>query len=298
MKRRIGQAIATAAAIAVTATVVIGFAGTGSAVPGASQVKACTVPGPLQVFAITSDGQVMASFMTNTPQRLDWVRNPEGLITDTALIGLDFRVQDGKLYVVGNHGGIYTVTITGDNPERVILTKVSQLTVPLHGTTFGVDFNPAADRLRVISDTGQNLRHDLNSHTTVADALLSAGPGSPALSGVTAAAYTNNDLNSSTATTLFDINTLTDQVVIQSPANNGFLTPTGALGPAVAANAGFDIFSDLDGGRTVSNTGFAALVPSSTGRATFHTVDMLTGTATAVGQFPLQITGIAVQLDS
>jgi hypothetical protein len=34
---------------------------------------------------------------------------------------------------------------------------VSQLTVGLMGNAFGVDFNPAANRLRVVSDLGQNL---------------------------------------------------------------------------------------------------------------------------------------------
>ena len=28
---------------------------------------------------------------------------------DTALVGIDFRVQDGKLYGVGNGGGVYTI---------------------------------------------------------------------------------------------------------------------------------------------------------------------------------------------
>jgi Domain of unknown function (DUF4394) len=40
-------------------------------------------------------------------------------------------------------------------------TKVSQSTAALQRSAFGVDFNPAADRLRV-SDAGQNLRHDAN----------------------------------------------------------------------------------------------------------------------------------------
>jgi hypothetical protein len=45
--------------------------------------------------------------------------------------------------------------------------------------------------------------------------------------GVTAAAYTNNDLNGDTATTLFDIDPINDQVAIQAPPNNGTLNPTG-----------------------------------------------------------------------
>lgn len=305
MKRRIRQGTAALATLAAAVAIAVGFAGTGSAAPAANSTlcKVAATPPALQAFGISNDGTLMASFWTNRPQVLDWVRNPSGLVTDTTLIGLDCRVQDGKLYVVGNYGGIYTVTLT--DTVDVILTKVSQLTIGLNGTTFGVDFNPAADRLRVISDTGQNLRHNLNDNTTLADTPLSVQPGPLPLqppatptTGVTAAAYTNNDLDPSTATTLFDINTLTGQVVIQSPANTGLLTPTGALGTSVAASAGFDIFSSLSGGKTVSNSGFAALIPSATGRATFFTVDVLTGTVTPVGQFPLQITGIAVQLGS
>jgi hypothetical protein len=36
---------------------------------------------------------------------------------------------------------------------------------PLDGTWFDVDFNPAANRLRVISVRGQNLRHNLDDPT-------------------------------------------------------------------------------------------------------------------------------------
>lgn len=53
-------------------------------------------------------------------------------------------MQDGTLYGVDNGGGVYTIDpITGQ------ATFVNALTVPLTGTVFGVDFNPAADRLCV-----------------------------------------------------------------------------------------------------------------------------------------------------
>ncbi|SEG95814.1 protein of unknown function [Nonomuraea solani] len=280
-------------ALAVAAAVVVGPAGTSVAASPSS-----TAAASLRAYGITDDGTRMATFTTDLPEQLDWVRRISGLVTDTFVIGIDFRVQDGKFYAVGNHGGIYTISLpTGTQP--VIVTKVSQLSMTLKGTAFGVDFNPAADRLRVISDNGQNLRHNLNDGTTVADTNLSNGPGSPA-GGVTAAAYTNNDLDGSTATTLFDINTTTAQIVIQSPANNGLLAPTGALGVPVATNAGLDIYSDLSNGKTVSNSAFATVVDSSTGFATLNTVDPLTGAATPVGDepFPLTITDIAIALDT
>ncbi|MEE6258108.1 DUF4394 domain-containing protein [Plantactinospora sonchi] len=177
------------------------------------------------------------------------------------------------------------------------MTKVSQLTVPLYGTNFGVDFNPAADRLRVVSDYGQNLRHNLADHSTTEDAVLTTPPSSGPTRAITAAAYTNNDLNGATATTLFVINPTTDEVVIQSPANNGTLAATGKLGVDVTASAGFDIYADLTNGRTTSNTAFAALTPAH-GSATLYSIDLLTGAASSVGMFPLDVGDLAIVLDT
>jgi hypothetical protein len=198
------------------------------------------------------------------------------------------------LYLVGNKGGIYTVQIPPAVPNPLV-TKVSQLSVPLQGTNFGVDFNPAADRLRIISDTGQNLAHNLANSSTATNTPLTTDGATT--HGVTGAAYTNNDLNSATATTLFDINTTSDQVVIQSPPANGLLVPTGSLGFDAGVNAGFDIFSDLSAGKTISNTAFATLTPAGASTSTFYTVDVLTGATTSVDQFPIAITDVAVSLD-
>ncbi len=275
MKARIKWGIA---ALAAAAVMVVGIGGSGSA----ASLR-------LQAYGISSDGNLMAAFKTDTPQVLDWVRVPTGYVNDTSLIGIDFRVQNNTLYAVGNRGGIYTVALNAGS--EATLTKVSQLTATLNGTNFGVDFNPAADRLRLVSDTGQNLRHDLNTNTTITDGPLSA-------TGVSAAGYTNNDLHSGTATTLFDIITPTAQVAIQSPPNNGSLAATGNLSCVTPGpNAGFDVFSDLGGnGRTISNTAFAAF--TSGGSAGLYTVDVLTANCASVGTFPLSITDVAVALDS
>ena len=80
---------------------------------------------------------------------------------DTRLIGIDHRPATGVLYGVGELGGLYTIDAgTG------VASKVAQMSVVPSGTTFGVDFNPTVDRLRVVSDTQQNLRVDV---TTGAD---------------------------------------------------------------------------------------------------------------------------------
>jgi hypothetical protein len=287
MRTRIKKTLAAAAAVAVTATAVI----VGSSSGGASAAAYS-----LMAYGIAGNGTLMLQFWTATPEQNDWVRRITGLSGDTAVIGVDFRVQDGKLYAVGNKGGIYTIGI-----PSALATKVSQLQVPLYGTNFGVDFNPAADRLRVISDNAQNLRHNLHDHTTLEDTTLTTPPATGPARGVTAAAYTNNDLNATTGTTLFDINTTTDQVVIQSPANNGLLVATGSLGFDADANAGFDIFSDLTSGKTSTLAAFATLTPvvpdDQPKLQNFYGVDLLTGTTNLIGTFPLDVTDVAVALD-
>jgi hypothetical protein len=284
MRARIKRGVAAAVAFAsVMAAVVVGF-GSGSSAAAAPNLMA---------YGITGDGKLMLQFWTATPEQNDWVRRIQGLVGDQSVVGIDHRVQDGKLYAVGDQGGIYVLGI-----PSAVATKVSQLTVPLYGTKFGVDFNPAADRLRVVSDNGQNLRHNLNDGTTIEDTILTTPPATGPTRGVTAIAYTNNDLNAATATTLFGINTATDQVVIQSPANAGLLVPTGSLGFDADLDAGFDNFSDLVGGKTVSNQAFATLTPVSSGIQTFYMVDLLTGTTTKVGEFPLNVRDVSVALDA
>ena len=256
----------------------------------------------LLVFGLTRSGHLVHAHV-GSPDKTKDVGRIKGLVhPDTALIGIDFRVQDGLLYGVGNGGGVYTI-----DTHNAHAAVVNSLTVPLMGSSFGVDFNPAADRLRIISDTGQNLRHNVNSGgTTLVDGTLTYTPPPidptmppplpipPAL-GVVAAAYTNNDLEATTATTLFVVDMTMDQIAIQSPANNGILVPTGQLGIDIDAIAGFDIFSDLADGVTMRNHAFATLLMD--GTYSFYQINLLTGLATFLGDFDKKIIDIAIWLE-
>lgn len=113
--------------------------------------------------------------------------------------------------------------------------------------------------------------------------------------GVTGAAYTNNDLDAATATTLFDIDTALDQVAIQAPANNGTLSPTGKLGIDVGTDAGFDIYSTLRSGRTVAVNGFATLQVDGSYR--FYSVNLLSGAVSRLGTFGGAVTDVAIPLN-
>ncbi|MFF3485029.1 DUF4394 domain-containing protein [Streptomyces sp. NPDC002701] len=289
MKSGFKKRIAAAVAVVSAATALTVSA------PGASSAAPAATPS-LRAYGLAGDGTLMSTFLTDNPKQLNWVLVIDGLVGDTKLIGIDFRVQNGLLYGVGDKGGIYTIKMPPSLPDTVVATKVSQLQPSLYGTTFDIDFNPAADRLRVISNYGQNLRHNLNDHSTVTDSALNIPPTTTAAQGVTAAGYTNNDLVGSTATTLFDIDTFNDQVVIQSPPNAGSLVPTGLLGFDAGVDAGFDIYSTLTNGKTTSNDGFASLLPYNATRPFFYSVNVLTGEPTAIGQFPLNVTDVAISL--
>jgi hypothetical protein len=255
----------------------------------------------LKAVGLTADGRLLC-FPTNSADRAEVVGAVTGLgSADSALIGIDFRVQgDGKLYGVGNGGGVYTI-----DPTTAQATFVNQLTVPLDpmATSFAVDFNPAADRLRILADTGQNLRHNVNAGgVTLSDAPLTIMAGTMVVTatGVTAAAYTNNDLATSTGTTLYDVATTQDQVVVQSPPNGipggvaANLVPTGSLGVDAGLAAGLDIYSVVVGGVTVDNLGFGVLNTSM--GSGFYSVNFQTGAASFLDAFKDQVVDVALPL--
>jgi hypothetical protein len=252
--------------------------------------------GNLTVFGLTAD-QRLLRFKECRPDRAREVGVISGLQSpDTALVGMDYRVQDGLLYGVANSGGIYTI-----DTNTAQASKVSQLSSPvvLEGTVFGVDFNPAANRLRIISNTGQNLRHDVVGGVTTEDGDLNyLAPAVPPALGLTGAAYTNNDLDADTGTTLFDIDTMMNQVVIQSPPNAGTLVPTGKLfdasQPTVDGGSpvGFDIYTEVNAGRAFGNHAFASLVVG--GVTSFYRMNLLTGEASLIGLFNDAVIDIAI----
>ncbi|MER6253437.1 DUF4394 domain-containing protein [Streptomyces sp. NPDC001584] len=247
----------------------------------------------LTAIGLTSD-QRLVQFDVDQPSKTQALGRVSGLQGDTKLVGIDFRVQNENLYGVGDRGGIYTLDTTNARA-----TKVSQLTVPLSGGQFGVDFNPSANRLRVISDTGQNLRHNIDDAaallgTTVDGTLTNPTTPPSTAMGVTGAAYTNNDLNPATATTLFDLDTMANRISLQSPANAGTLAPTGNLGVDAALDAGFDIYYNA---KTGTNKGFATLGTGSS--YSLYEINILNGKATSRGAFPSrqQVTDIALPLN-
>jgi Domain of unknown function (DUF4394) len=203
---------------------------------------------------------------------------------DTGLVGIDVRPATGALYGLGDAGGVYELDPVAERP-----VFKARLNVAMTGRNFGLDFNPTVDRLRVVSDSGQNLRVNVDTGATTVDTPLNFTAGSTT-SGVGAVAYTNNDNDASTATTLFDLDSVNDQLVTQNPPNNGTLVAGPKIGFDTDSATTFDIWSEIKDGKAVSNKGYAAL----DGGGTLFGIDLSTGAATFIGNFGTdRLTGLA-----
>jgi hypothetical protein len=236
----------------------------------------------LTVVGATSSNQLIIFNDAATPSIALRARLTGFTAGDTVLASIDYRVQDGALYGLGNAGGIYRIDeVTG------VMTYLHSLQVPLEGSRFTADFNPAADRLRIVSDTGQNLRHNVGTGITLVDAPLNYPPGTPlntvgpVASGIVAAAYTNNDLVTTTGTTLFALDANLNQLVVVTPPNNGSLAAIGQVGVDISAMTAFDILSTTVDGVTDSNLGIVALSNGVNG-GSLNTINLLTGKLTPI----------------
>jgi hypothetical protein len=196
----------------------------------------------IALFALTNVNTIV-EFESSTPGTLRHLPSLTGFGVGEDLIGIALRPVDRRLYALTknavNAGALYTVNIsTGEATLVGVLTPaLGSSYTTLSGTHFGMKFNPFADRLRLVSEDGTNLRVVPTTAQVVADTALN--PGSPHVVGV---AYTNS-FAGATTTTLYDIDLTSDRVLTQNPPNNGTLIDVGALGVAASDTLGFEIAS-------------------------------------------------------
>jgi len=221
----------------------------------------------IELLALCDDGS-MLGFHLDRPAEVRRVE-PHGL--SGRLIGIDRRPADGVLYGLTTTNEIYRL-----DPQNGQATLVSSLTVPFDGDArSGVDFNPQADRLRVVSHDGQNLRVNVLLGATAVDGALrykDGDSGAGKRPRITAAAYTHN-IADAPDTKLFEIDEERDVLVLQDPPNDGILTTVGPLGIDFGPLGGFDIVTDATG----RDSGYAA------SGATLYAIDLTTGAARPLG---------------
>lgn len=223
---------------------------------------------------------------TDNPTRIFKNFAIRNLNAGDVVVGIDYRPASGELYGLVN--GTSTDRIIKINPSSGRSSTTFTLTTALDGTEFGVDFNPAADALRVTSNTGQNLRIPFATGLTFADTPLAYNANDingGATPNIVASAYTNS-FPGTTATVLYNIDATLDQLVIQNPPNAGTLVSRGPLGVAIEpTGVGFDIQPSLSLAGATNKAYLSATrsAPATDGGTRLYSIDLRTGGALDVG---------------
>lgn len=183
-----------------------------------------------------------------------------------ALVGIDVRPADGLLYGLVDDGTVVTIAKDG---KATMKSKLD--TMIAKGVPVTVDFNPVADRLRVMGADGMNLRANVDDGKVTkdgdhkyADTDMHKGEKPNIIAG----AYTNS-VKGTKETALFNIDGTISGLIKQAPPNDGVLGAVGKLG-IKADKVAFDIWSDGNGKNE------AWLIAGDT----LYSVDLATGKAT------------------
>ena len=233
-----------------------------------------------ELVALTDDN-TLVSFDSNNPEASNSI-DVSGL--EGVLLGIDTRPADGLIYGITTANNIYTIDANSGEA-----TYISTLDTPFEGGTIsGFDFNPVADRLRLVGDNDQDFRINVDTGEVTVDGTLAFAEddlNSGVNPKVTAAAYTNS-FDGTISTQLYDIDTLLNDLVLQNPPNDGTLVTVGDLGIDFGTLGGFDIVSAVEG----DNTAFAV------SNTTLYSIDLDTGAAESLGEVgsnhPLNLQGL------
>jgi hypothetical protein len=221
-----------------------------------------------------------------------------GLAAGDTLVGVDYRVAKGVLFALSKSGRLYTV----DTASGVLQPVGNGSAVTLQGDAFGVDFNPVADRVRVISSSGQNLRlhpeTGLVAATDPAPAYASTDKRAGSKPEVVAVAYTYNKTDDK-LTSNYAIDRNGGYLVTMGSAegvqpvvsfNTGQLFSVGAIGVADMSDASMDIAD-------VTGAAFAAIRLKTHATTRLYSIDLQTGKGTFLGTIGdgAKVLGLAVE---
>jgi hypothetical protein len=230
----------------------------------AASVFALSAPAQAEVLIGLTGQNSLVRFDSSNPGETSGQVAITGLAAGDRLVGIDKRTSavagNGLLYGVGINAGsgrIYTIdamtgaatlvsTLAADPADTVSpfpFTGVS-------GTSFGVDFNPVPDRLRVTSSSGQNLRINVDTGAVQLDGPLTYQPGDAnagATGRITSVAYANPDIDPATGTTLRGTDSGLELLTLHTDPNAGTLQSVISLPFDTTDDVGYDI-SGVTGG--------------------------------------------------
>jgi hypothetical protein len=185
------------------------------------------------------------------------------------LLGIDVRPATGALVGVTADGAIVTI-----DAKSGVATEVARMTElpPMDAGPVVVDFNPAADRLRLMTGTrNHRVNPDTGEVTIDGDLAFEAGDmhaGEAPM--IVAAAYTNSH-GKPEKTAMYDIDATIVALIRQTAPNDGTLAAVGKLGLDGPGEVyAFDISTTPDLANTawLANGGMLYRIDLETGAAT------------------------------
>lgn len=205
-------------------------------------------------------GNRLASFNTAVPTAMEAPVTLAGMLQGEELVAIARRPNNGFLYGVSVDGAGRT-NLYAIHPARGLATALWEslgyvtddgvTPDPIVGTRFGAHASASTDVLRVVNDTGQNYRFNLDTSIRHdADVLVANAQMDGSLNGPTTRAdsmlYTDNLLGA-TSVSLYAIDSAIDSMCIISAPNSGTLTDCVPLSRPVDAVYGFDILPGANG---------------------------------------------------
>ncbi len=240
----------------------------------------------------TAPGLTLVSFDSATPGSVTTVGSFSGVVAGQSLRSLDFRPATGQLYAISSNltaAQLYTV-----NLSTAVLTPVGA-GLTLTGNTSNrveMDFNPVADRVRIITGGGvNNFRANPDTgllaatDTTIAFVAgdVNAATNPPVILG---AAYSNNVAGAAT-TTLYAWEYNTDALTTVGTLNGVVSPNTGQLNtaflPAGVLTSSPTLGMDISG---ATGTLFVSHDDPATGLIMgLYTRSLSTGAETLIGNY-------------
>lgn len=239
------------------------------------------------VYAIGAGGSTLIRFQSNDPSNVTVVGTFGG--DNSFLDAIDFRPSTGQLYgYLDSSDSFYTIDLT---TASLTLASVPPSGAPTNTFQLGMSFNPVVDKVRVITDSDQNVVYTPGTGAIVGATNVFYGPGDlneGADPNIIDNGYTNS-FAGATTTRQFAIDYGLD--VLVTVANDaGTLTTVGPLGIDTDIYTGFDIFAGPTGDIAY------AILTGPGGDPSFYTIDLTTGAATFAGDlgFTDQVYSLAV----
>jgi hypothetical protein len=229
---------------------------------------------PATIFAVNSAGRLL-TFDSNNPSVLLAGVSITGLATaGERITEIDVRPGNGLLYGRSNFDRLYTI-----NPLTGTTSPIGGV-VGTAAAHVGMDFDPVADSLRVVSNARENLSLDPDTGGVASFGVplsYRAGDIAQGLAPRVTALAATNSIPFALTTTIYGIDHARNTLVrFAGLPDAGRLATVGSLGFDVTALVGFDI-------EPGSSLAFATVRVPGSASSLFCQINLQTGAATIVG---------------